>query len=113
MSTPPITMASVRKVAAIRRRRADRVRSARFRSPSLGKSHSQAMSWSVTVEKKRTIRRYRCEGVTRRLDSTAPEPHLRKVRLLPLTVYKNSFQLPAASNQLEVKSWKLKLEAGS
>ena len=34
-------------------------------------------------QKKRTIRRYRCEGVTRRLDSTAPEPHLRKVRLLP------------------------------
>jgi hypothetical protein len=85
------------------------VRSARLRSPILGKSHSQAMSWSATVKKKRTIRRYRYEGVTRRLDSTAPEPHLRKVRPLPLTVYKKSFQLPAASNQLDDKagSWEL------
>jgi PadR family transcriptional regulator PadR len=55
------------------------------------------------------MRRYRCEGVTRRLDSTAPEPHLRKVRILPLTVYKNSFQLPLLSSSwlLAAGSWKL------
>src|SRR5262245_39171082 len=64
MSTPPISMARVRKLAAIRCKRADRVRSDRLRSPILGKSHSQAMSWSATVEKKRTMRRYRCEGLT-------------------------------------------------